>query len=184
MSPRAVLAALTCVLALAALAGCGLEGQPFDTSDSTPAELGDAVVTPDAISEYPPNSPEAAVLRWWRAIQTRDTKAVIGSYSPKARAELPKDFAATVVAFVAPAASQAPIVIDYVESTSEDNVTVYAVISDSPDWRMNGPVALPMIRGNDRWLIADATFLDALVQVSGDVAPSETADSPPAEGSQ
>jgi hypothetical protein len=177
MSPRVVLVALAATLGVLALAGCGLEGQPFDSTEATTTapELGDAVVTPDAISAYPPGSPEAATLRWWRAVQTRDTDAVIRSYSSQVREQLPKDFAAIVVAFISPSASQAPIAIDYVESEGGDEATVYAVISESPDWRMNGPLALPMTKDNDKWLITDATFLDALVRTSG---------APPEEGSQ
>ncbi|KAA0275176.1 MAG: hypothetical protein EDQ89_00795 [Acidobacteria bacterium] len=184
--------ALASALAALALAGCGLEGQPFDTGDSTSDTpgLGDAVVTPDAISEYPPGSPEAAVLRWWRAVQTRDPEAVVDSYTAQVRDELPKDFAATVVAFIAPSASQAPIAVDYVEPTSEDDVTVYAVISESPDWRMNGPLALPMTNEGGEWLISDASYLDALSRISapdeaeGGGTSARTDGSPPAEGSQ
>lgn len=182
MSPRGVLVALTSVVALLALAGCGLEGQPFDTGDSTSGtpELGDAVVTPETISEYPPSSPETAALRWWRALQTRDSKAAINSYTPEVRDELPNDFARILVAFLAPSASQASIAIDYVESASEDETTVYAVVDGAPDSRMNGPLALPMAKDDDKWLITDATFIEALAKtfrVGGETGPSDaTAD--------
>jgi len=178
MSPRGVLVALASAVAVLALVGCGLEGQPFDTGDSTTdvPELGDAVVTPETISEYPPSSPEAAALRWWRAIQTRDAKAAINSYTPEVQDELPNDFARILVAFLAPSASQASIAIDYVESASEDETTVYAVVDGSPDPRMNGPLALPMTKDGDEWLIADATFIEALARtfrVEGEPAPSD-----------
>lgn len=180
MSPRAVLMALTSIVAALAMAGCGLEGQPFDTGDSTSdaPELGDAVVTPETISEYPPSSPEAAALRWWRAIQTRDSKAAIDSYTPEVRDELPSDFARILVAFLAPSASQASIAIEYVESAGEDETTVFAAVDGAPDPRMNGPLALPMAKDDDKWLITDATFIEALVKTfkfeSGTAAPEST----------
>lgn len=168
MSPRALLTVIAAVFSVLALVGCGLEGQPFDSGDSTtdaPA-LGDAVVTPDAIAAYPPSSPEATALRWWRAIQTRDPEAVLASYTPEARDAFPKWFEATLVAFLAPSASQSSFVIDYAEPGREGEVTVYAVIAGSPDIRMNGPIALPMTRDDDEWLITDVTFLDALIHMS------------------
>lgn len=178
MSPRAALVALSSVVVALALAGCGLEGQPFDTGDSTSdaLELGDAVVRQETISEYPPGSPEAAALRWWRAIQTRDPKAAIDSYTPEVRDELPKYFGRLLVAFLAPSASQATIAIEYVESEGGGQATVYAVIGESPDWRMNGPLALPMVKDDDEWLITDATFMEALAktyEVEGATAPAD-----------
>jgi hypothetical protein len=192
MSFRAALVAFASVLAAGLLPGCGLEGQPFESDSSTAvAELGDAVVTPDAISEYPPSSPEAAVLTWWRAVQTRNPKAVIDSYSSEARDELPKSFPMVVVALLSPPASESPIAIDYVESASEDEVTVYAVI-ESPDPRLDGPLALPMTKKDDKWQITDATFVETLATafdaaLEGDVPGAETtpsAEPPGAGGSQ
>lgn len=177
MSPRVALIALAAVLAAAVLAGCGLEGQPFDNSGSTTSttQLGYAVVTRDEIAGYPSNSPEAAVLRWWRAVQTRDPEAVLKSYTPEVRDALPKDFAKAMVAFVGPPASQGAIWIDYVESSGEDKATVYAGIDGSPDPRMDGPLALRMVKDGDRWLIADGTFVEVLtagVAVKGQDQPA------------
>jgi hypothetical protein len=175
--------ALASALALIALAGCGLEGQPFDSADSKTdsPELDDAVVTPEAISKYPPSSPEAAALRWWRAIQTRDPEAVIASYTPEVRDKLPKYFAPVVVAFVAPSASQSSFAIDYVEPGGASEVAVYVIISGSPDFRMNGPLALPMAKDNDKWLITDATFIEALATAappaSDTASPSDATES-------
>jgi hypothetical protein len=192
MSPRVVLVALASALALLALAGCGLEGQPFDSGDSTAdvPELGDAVVTPDAIAEYPQTSPEAAALTWWRAIQTRDPQAAIESYGSKARKDLPKDFPTVVVALLGPPAAQSPIAIDYVESANDDEATVYAII-DSPDPRVDGPLALPMEKVDDEWKITDTTFVATMAEafrsaLKGDVPPAAgaTTEVPPAEGSQ
>lgn len=200
MSPRGVLVALASLLAILALAGCGLEGQPFDSGDSTTdaPELGDAVITPEAISEYPPSSPEAATLRWWRAIQTRDPKAAIESYTPEARKDLPKKFPTVVVALLGPPAAESPIAIDYVESANDDEATVYAII-ESPDPRVDGPLALPMEKVDDEWRLADTTFVATLAEafsaaLKAEVPPaaeappagdaSTTGGAPSAEGSQ
>jgi len=165
MSPRAVLVALASILVAALLAGCGLEGQPFSTStdkDKTASvELNPAVVTADAIGKYPPTSPQAAALEWWRGVQTRDPEAVIKSYSAKARDELPRRFPVALVSGLAPPAAQSSIRIAYVESKGDDEATVYVVI-DSADPRMNGPLALAMEKVNDRWQITDPTFLGTL----------------------
>lgn len=190
MNSRVALVVLTSILAFFALVGCGLEGQPFDSSDATTAapEPGAAVVTPDAISAYPQDSPEAAALRWWRAIQTRDPEAVFASYTSEVRNKLPKDFAGLVVAFVAPSAAQSSFAIDYVEPTNGDEVTLYAVIDGSPDIRMNGPLALPMTKDEDKWLITDATFIEALLAGVETPGPAElnspTETSQPTEGSK
>lgn len=181
MSPRVALIALAAVLAAAVLAGCGLEGQPFDNSGSTTSttQLGYAVVTRDEIAGYPSNSPEAAVLRWWRAVQTRDPEAVLKSYTPEVRDQLPKHFDKIMVAMIAPPASMGSVWIDYVESSGDDEATVYAGIDGSPDPRMNGPLALPMIKDGDKWLITDGTFMKVLAvggTAEGQAAPA------PAEG--
>lgn len=194
MSPRVVLVALASILAAGMLTGCGLEGQPFEGDDSTTdvPELGTAVVTPDAISAYPPSSPEAAALRWWRSIQTRDPETTVESYASDARKNLPKDFPMAVVALLGPPAAESPIAIDYVESASDDAATVYVII-ESPDPRVDGPLALPMEKVDDEWRITDTAFVETMAEafhaaVEGDVpsaGQTSTAESPtPAEGGQ
>ncbi|MEZ5156466.1 MAG: hypothetical protein R2718_10195 [Solirubrobacterales bacterium] len=168
MSRRAAFAGLACIIAGLLFAGCGLEGQPFssatDKTDRTQAkgsEFNPAVVTGDVIARYPKNSPEATALEWWRGVQTRDADAVLDSYSPEARAELPNRFPFALVAAISPAAATSPIRVAEVEAKGDGAATVYVVI-DSEDPKMGGPLALPMEKVDDRWEITDPVFLNSL----------------------
>lgn len=171
MSPRVVLTAISSALIILLLAGCGLEGQPFSTAtdqtDSTAADAGEfnpSVVTAEAIAAYPKNSPEAATLEWWRAVQTRDPDAVLEAYTSEARDALPRKFPMALVTGISPPAATSAIKVADVESDGDDKATVYVVIQ-SGDPRMNGPLALPMQKVDDRWEITDPIFLGSLADV-------------------
>ena len=187
MSRGVASVALASVLTALLFSGCGLEGQPFSTStDKTTGTSGSEaqgasadetegastdrigadglkppIVTADAIGAYPEDSPEAAVLEWWRGVQTRDQEVVTESYSSAARDELPKKFPFALVTGIAPLASEASISVADIERDGNDESTVYVVI-ESTDPRMNGPLALPMKKGGGSWQITDSVFLGSI----------------------
>jgi hypothetical protein len=158
--------ALVAVLAFVVLAGCGLEGQPFTTTEEVPKaspEPADTLVTPEALADIPENSLRGVVLRWWRGLQTRDPKAVIDSYAPDVRDELPNKFADVVVIGISPPAAESSIRINSLEPTGDGEATVYLTIYSS-DPRMDGPLALPMKKVDDEWRINDVSFLNAIAE--------------------
>lgn len=146
------------VLAAAMLMlGCGLEGQPFDSTTRND----DPVVSAEQVSAEEPGSPRFTVLQWWRGVQTRNPQVVMQSYAPDVRDELPETFDLTVIAVLAPAASESSITIDSVAMKGANKATLVATI-DSQNAAMKGPVALPMKKVGDEWLLANDSFLPSL----------------------
>lgn len=178
--------ALISALAAVPLAGCGLEAQPFSTRETTStAAEADAIVTKHMIGWYPPRSPEAAAMRWWRAIQTRDLEAVTESYSPEARKDLPRHFSKIVTWQPLPVA-QASITIEDVDYADVDKATVNIVL-DSADQRLDGPLALPMRKDGDesKYQVADTLFADRMAeayQAAVDSLEGTTTDAAPPAG--
>jgi hypothetical protein len=158
VSARPVLSILGVLATAIFVLGCGLEGQPFD---STTRNGSDPIVSTEEIAAQEPGSPASTVLRWWRAVQTRNPDVVKQSYTPKARAELPKTLDFTVVAVLAPTASESSIITDSLEMNGKNKATLLATI-DSPNVAMNGPLDLPMEKVGDEWLLADSSFLTSL----------------------
>jgi hypothetical protein len=164
MSSGVILATLASALALLTLAGCGLEPQPFsaEKEERKAALLPErALITSDDLVDAPTDTARGLVLRWWRAVQTRDPQAVVKSYAPDVRDLLPKGFADAVVVDLAPAAVESTIKLGYLEHTDSGEATVYLRIY-SPDARLDGPLALPLKKFGDEWRITDTTFLDTL----------------------
>lgn len=165
MSPRVAVVALAALLCVTALAGCGLEGQPFTTTEEVPVEhpgISDTLVNSGTLAGIPENSLRGVVLRWWRGAQTRDPQAVIDSYAPDVRAELPNNFADLVVIGISELAADASIRINSLEPNGNGEATVYLTLY-SPNGLVDGPLALPMKKIDDKWRINDASFLDALI---------------------
>jgi hypothetical protein len=172
MSPRAFLAILGSALVLLTFAGCGLEGQPLTVNRERAAQLPDrALVTSEDLVDAPEDTARGLVLRWWRAVQTRDPQAVIKSYAPDLRDELPKKFAGAVVAGLAPTAAESGLKLGYLEHAGDGEATVYLTIY-SPGTQMDGPLALPLKKFGGKWRITDVTFLETLAAayLAGDEA--------------
>jgi hypothetical protein len=163
MSSRVVLTTLASCLVLLTLAGCGLEGQSFMSDKEEKAEVlsDQAVITPDDLADAPEDTARGLVLRWWRAVQTRDPQGVIKSYVPEARDQLPKRFADAVVVGIAPPAAESTLNLSYLEHADDGVATVYMTIY-SPDPRIDGPLALPLKKIDGEWRIIDAAFLGTL----------------------
>ncbi|MEZ5062907.1 MAG: hypothetical protein R2700_15615 [Solirubrobacterales bacterium] len=194
---------LAALVAAAVFAGCGVEGQELTgseaASDSTTATTIDpatATVSTDEIASTDPDSPERAVLEWWRALQSRDTDGVTDSYTKKVKDDLPDGFKFSIVSYLAPLASTAAISVDSVETNAKkssgssggdgggsgdkssaaeeaDKGTLYATI-DSTAPRIAGSLALPMEKEDGEWKIADSTFLVALAGQSSSQAAQES----------
>jgi predicted small lipoprotein YifL len=168
MSLRAALVVLATLLSIAALTGCGLEGQAFTTTEAVPVNkpgLSDTLVTPEALAKIPENSLRGVVLRWWRGVQTRDPQVVLDSYTPEARDQLPKQFSDVLVLVVSPAAAKASIRINSLEPSGDGSARVYLTIySSDTDAGLDGPLALPMKKVDGEWRIDDPTFLNAIVE--------------------
>jgi hypothetical protein len=75
-------AGFVAVLVLA-LAGCGRLGPDEDAPRSLVRD--ERYVSARDIARYPANSPEAVVLRWWRALQMNDARAAVRLYSRRVR---------------------------------------------------------------------------------------------------
>ena len=185
------------VAAAIVVAGCGVQGQELtgtekagDSTSATTIDPSTATVTTDDIAATDPDSPERTVLKWWRALQSRDTDGVTDAYAKKVKNDLPDGFKFSIVSYLAPLASPASISIGSVETnakkasgssggsngsnggqgdksgssskaTEADKATLYATIdSDAP--RIAGSLALPMEKEGGEWKIADSTFLVAL----------------------
>jgi hypothetical protein len=138
--------------------GCGIEGQPFGSDSEGDS---DPVISTDDVSAEEEGSPEYTTLQWWRGMQTRNPEAVKPAYAPDVRDELPEGFDTAVISFLAPAASQSSIEIDSVEFDGKKDAVLFATI-DSPNFAMDGPLALPMKKVGDEWLIANSTYITSL----------------------
>lgn len=174
-NPRLILSTLAILAAAIFLLGCGLEGQPFDNEGEDP------VVSGEDISAEEVGSQRRTVLEWWRGLQTRNAKVVAAAYAPDVRDELPKSFEFTVISLVAPSASESSITIDSLERNGKNKTTLFSTI-DSPNAVMDGPLALPMEKVGDEWLIANSRFLISLSGAFKLEEALQDSTAPPSEG--
>lgn len=156
---RSVFAALVALAVAVFLFGCGLEGQPFSTDNE--GNDSSTLVSKERIAGKDPGSPGATVLKWWRGLQTRNPPVVEAAYTPKVREELPSTFESTVVAVLAPSAAESSIATESLEKQGRRKATLFSTI-DSPNATMDGPLALPMQKVRNKWLIANSSFVTSV----------------------
>lgn len=180
-SPRVILPTLAVLAAGLVLLGCGLEGQPYDTDKEGNS---DPVVSGDDISAEEAGSARRTVLEWWRGVQTRNPDAVVGSYTADVQGELPETYEFVVVAVVAPSAAQSSITIGPLEMNGSNKATLLATIDSPNNAVMTGPLALPMEKVGDKWLIASDAFLKSLAGSAAVENALKKTDPPPSKAKE
>jgi hypothetical protein len=85
---RLRLACVMAVLPVVSLGACGRLGP----DEGAPLRVikGQRYVTARDIQRYPPGSPQAVVLEWWRALQRNDAPAALRLYSRKVHITAPE----------------------------------------------------------------------------------------------
>jgi hypothetical protein len=116
----ALLMGLLLALSSSACGGDDNSGEENAQSDAV-NEPPDVLVQPDQVTAYPPDSPQAAVLEWWRAVQFNDLSGVKDAYLPSV--DLPNLERALLLDKVS---TSRPVIVDAQEQG--DEATVYTII--------------------------------------------------------
>jgi len=161
---RPVIRAAVLALSVGVLAGCGAE-DPDEAAierERTEERASD-LVTAAEVRAAPAESPQEAVLTWWRALQFRDASTVRRMFTSEARDLIGASLSETVFLDLGPNLQQASPEILNVETVGESAV-VYVrirrnqIVSPKIIRQTAEYQGLALRRENGRWRIDDPTY--------------------------
>lgn len=145
------------------------EGCGSSKSNGLPAQVQNSVsqlqlLTPSDVQQTPPDSPERAVLEWWRLMQFRSATDTLRLFVPEKRSRLMRAGYATLVFLdFGPWLSHAKPRIVSVERAGKRAIVFVQVQVVEPVGgkllkRSEFPVAMSTDRRQRQWLLSDTTF--------------------------
>lgn len=155
MLPRRALILLACIPILGFAAGCGEDEVPPPPDLE---ELADkASVTKEDVRKAPEDSPEEAILTWWRLTQFRSPQA-LDLFTPEAAQELDEaNYQELAFRYLGPWLALARPEIEDV-SEQDGSATVFVNLS-GPAYLSPTKATLDLVRTEDGWLFSDPTFM-------------------------
>lgn len=166
------------VAALALVAGCGGEDQPAQTDLRALAKR--AIVTPTQIERAEADSPERAVLSWWRLTQFR-SPAAIGLFTPEARKKLEDaGYAQLSYRYLGPWLATVRPKFDEVRIRGNSANAFVRLVG--PPYISPTNASLTLRRVADDWLLTDPTFMleQALILAEQEAAAARAREPSPA----
>lgn len=141
--------------ALALVAGCGDEDQPAQPDLRALANR--AIVTPTQIERAEADSPERAVLKWWRLTQFR-SPAAVGLFAPEARNKLEDaGYARLSYRYLGPWLATVRPEFDEVRIRGDSAIAFVRLVG--PPYISPTNASLTLSRVGDEWLLTDPTFM-------------------------
>jgi hypothetical protein len=150
-----MLTILACVALGVAAAGCGDE-EPAPPPDLN-KQAKKSTITREDIRKAPKNSPEEALLTWWRLTQFRSPSA-IDRFTPEAAAELEDaNYDQLAFRYLGPWLGTVQPKID--EAQTDDASANLFLTLTGPAYLSPTKATVEFARVDDEWLISDPTFM-------------------------
>jgi hypothetical protein len=149
------------ISAVASLAGCG--GGTVKPQSIPPNEN---LVTNDDIRAAAPDSPQRALLRWWRAVQYEDRLGYLQMLSPKLRRQRLKDGRARYDlllargAFIPAKPKVMSTDINGNRAKLYTRIYIRQVVGANRTYKTSVPQVFSFVRTNGSWQLADDLYIE------------------------
>jgi hypothetical protein len=167
--PSQLRSAFAILTVAAALTSCAGSPDPAGPVSSKIQRESLQLISPAEIESKPQDSPNRALLEWWRLAQYRDAAGAVQLFTPVARKAVNPGFATSVyndfgpwLQHVKPRVLKAET--NGAQTTLFLELSIREVLSPSVVRDRKEYVAIPMQRAHGKWMIADASFYLANAQ--------------------
>jgi hypothetical protein len=158
---RRALAGVTVAVVLIG-AGCGGGGDPPPPGTASAAEY---LITPAEISRQPANSPQRALLSWWRSVQYNDLDGYVKALAAPLRSQREQgDAARDDLALASGELIRSQPKIDNVQEADGEATIFTRIESRQPVGATrfttsSSPQAFTLVREGDEWKLADDFYV-------------------------
>lgn len=162
VSRMQLLALALCLLASATVVSCGSsDGRPQTTVSAAAVDGPRNLVSPSEIADAGASTPQAAVLKWFQAVQYRDYTTALERMTASVRQRVGPNALRNAISVVGPALGKPEITGVFAHGTAAVSVhiVVLAFSPNSAKAASEVPITLPLVKGPSGWQVDDATYL-------------------------
>lgn len=158
---RKILAGMAVAAALIG-AGCGEGGDPPPPGEPSAAEY---LITPADLRRQPDDSPQAALMEWWRSIQYNDFEGYVGALVAPVRAQrqaserAPRDLTLASGELIRSQPEIASVEENGNEATVYTRIETRQPIGATRFTTSSSPQAFTLVREGGEWRIADDFYV-------------------------
>lgn len=151
-----------CLLASAAVVSCGSSvSRSSQTTDTAVVDETRNLVSPSEISHAGASTPQAAVLKWFQAIQYRDYTTALETMTSRVRRRVGPNALRNAIGAVGSALGKPEItgVLAHGAAAVSVHIVVLAFSPNSAKAVSEVPITLSLVKGRSGWQVDDATYL-------------------------